>query len=147
MVWTNIGKQKMFEATFEGSALPSYFTFMLATSATGTFDADLSSTSQITLVSSGTGYASSGLRVNRDGVDLSVSANLTSDYARATVRANYFEWTAAGGPINDVAYVLLADDGANPLDRTIWAFWALSSELDIPDTAKLRITTGALQGT
>ena len=147
MVWTNIGKEKMFEIAFEGSSAPSYFALQLATSA-GSWSADLSSTSQITLVTPGNGYTASGLKVNRDGVDLVVSANYTFDYARATLKSGY-EWSATGGTIADVSYVLLtaASDGDDPDARTIWAYWNLGTEYDIPSGSRLVINSGSLQGT
>lgn len=147
MVWTNTGKEKMFAAAFAGSALPDYFCLQLATSAISATP-DFSSTSNLTLVSALYGYEASGLKVNRDGIDLVVSANLTSDYARATFRSGY-EWSATGGTIADVYYVLLAaaSDGDNPAARDLWAYWQLSQEYDIPNGSRLVINSGSLQGT
>lgn len=148
MVWTNIGKEKMFEITFESASAPSYFTLQLATSA-GTWSSDLSSTSQITPVTPGNGYTASGLKVNRDGVDLAVSADYgDGNFARANLRSGY-EWSATGGTIADVSYVLLtqASDGDDPNARIIWAYWNLGTEYDIPNGSRLVINSGSLQGT
>ncbi len=145
MVWTNIGKQKMFATSFAGSASPSAFALQLATSAVSA-SPDTSSTSELTLVTALYGYAASGLRVNRDGVDLVVSANTDGDFAQAAFRSGY-EWSATGGTIADVYYVLLTEATADPANRIIWAYWQLSQEYDIPNGSRLVINSGSLRGT
>lgn len=152
MVWTNIGKQKMFEAWFEASTAPSYFTLMLSTSS-ASFTADLSSTGQISsvLVSSGTGggngYAPSGLRVNRNGVDLSVSTNLASDYVDATLGAGFL-WSATGGQsISGIDFVILATDEADIYTRSVLGYWLVGGNpLTITDGNTLTITRAVLRG-
>lgn len=151
MAWTNIGKQKMFEATFEGSSLslPSYFCIQLATSATGTYSPNLENTSSITLVSPSYGYNSSGLKVERNGVDLVVTTyDNSNNWIRANLKSGY-EWTADGGTIAGITHVLLtaASDGDTPTARTIWAYWALGQEFNIPSGSKFIINSGILQGT
>jgi len=97
-------------------------------------------------VSAANGYAASGLRVNRDGVDLVVSASYDGDFAQAAFRSGY-EWSATGGTIADVYYVLLTEDIGNPTNTIIWAYWQLSQEYDIPSGSRLVINSGSLRGT
>jgi len=154
MAWTNISKQKMFEATFEGSSLslPDYFCLQLGTSTTGSYTANLENTSAITTVSDGNGYDSSGLKVERNGVDLVVTSyDSGTSSIRATLKSGY-EWTAQGGTIAGITHVLLTAGSVNgsPVaynQRTIWAYWSLGQEFNIPSGSKFIINSGILQGT
>jgi hypothetical protein len=149
MSWTNLGKQKMFEATFGGSSLPNNFCLQLSTSASDElWDADLKSTSSLTLVSEGNGYYASGLAIERDGVDFVVTVNDSFDNALVTLRSGY-EWVATGGSISNIQYVLLTAQysaGDNPASREVWAFWDLGSTVSIPQNSRFVITSAALQG-
>jgi len=146
MVWTNLGKQRMFESWFSASAGPAIFTMVASTSSTGTFNADLSSTSQVTLVTSGNGYEPSGFTIKRLGVDFVVSRDDTSDYANAALRTGY-QLSANGGIISNVHYFLLANDNADETNREVYAFWSTGSDLDIGDGNAVNITQANLRGT
>jgi len=148
MAWTNIGKTKMFEAVFNSSSLPAYFCLQLATSDSGTWNADLSSTSQVTLVSEGGGYVASGERLDRDTAFFTVTQNDDSDFGQAAL-AQSIDWSAtpAGSGINDIHYVMLTDDNADANDKTIWAWWSLGADVDIPAEARFIVNSASLKAT
>lgn len=151
MVWTNTGKQEMFETWFEGSSAPASFYLQLTASDAGTsalFNADLSSTQQISavLVGTGTGYDSSGKLVNRDGVDLSVSVSVSSDYAQANLRTGY-SWSATGGSISNISFVLLTGPGTYN-QRKIYNYWTVAGgPITVAEGNTFSITAAGLRGT
>jgi len=155
MVWTNIHKQRIFEEWFEnGGTAPTYFHFQLATSDTGTWNADLSSCSQVTLVAEGNGYYASGIRALRDGTDISVPAfgseAQSNDYVEADIGVT-LEWTATGGNIPSTGsppyYLIMTDDNATPTQREIFGFWSLGGNVTLIENQVLTLTGATLRGT
>jgi hypothetical protein len=113
----------------------------------------LENTSGITTVEeNGNGYLASGLKVERNGVDLVVTTyNSSTSSIQATLKSGY-EWTATGAGINGITHVLLTAGSVNgsPVaynQRTIWAYWSLGQEFNIPSGSKFIINSGILQGT
>ena len=152
MVWTNLGKQRMFEEFFEGSSIGNTFCLQLAsgTLLTGAWDAALSSTTQVVPIS-GTNLDGSGLVVNRNGVDLAVSSSVDLGLASA-VRAvlqtanDAFQFS---GPFEGAEYVLRSDDdNTNPegTNKEIYASWSIGNVTNISDGNTLTINVLSLQG-
>ena len=145
MAWTDLGKQRMFETWFEGSSAPTKFWLMAAASDTGTWDATLTNTSAVTLLS-GTGYPASGYAVERDGVDFTVSAGSGNNWAQASLRSGY-QLSASTGGLSNIHYFLLTDNNPDENAREIFAFWSTGSDVDIGEGNTLSITAAALRGT
>lgn len=152
MVWTNLGKQRMFEEFFESSSIGSTFSLQLAsgTLLNGSWDAALSSTTQVVPIS-GTNLDGSGLVVNRNGLDLAVSSSVDLGLASA-VRAvlqtanDAFQFS---GPFDGAKYVLLSDDdNTNPqgTNKEIYAWWDIGVVTNISDGNTLTINVLSLQG-
>jgi hypothetical protein len=164
MVWTNLGKQRMFEEFFCSGAVDATFRLCLASSV-GTWTADTSSTQQVSAVSSlpGTDIAgdviggTSGLVVIRDSVadqlnfDVSTAAQIGSSAVQAVLQtgANAFQYS---GAFAGARYVLLAAAGAQDstfdftADNEIYAWWDIGSAQTIDSGNTLTVTSLSLQG-
>tara|TARA_R110000851_G_scaffold188471_4_gene338516 strand:+ start:592 stop:1086 length:495 start_codon:yes stop_codon:yes gene_type:complete len=163
-MWTNLGKQRMFEEFFETSAVGTNFNLQLATSALqshslGGWGADVSSTNEVNLVTASSVTQVddlSGLLVARDGNSLQVSSNIDLGYAVSAARAvlstadNAFRFY---GPIADASYVLLTSPGPAHLDqyptaanREIYAWWSIGAVTNITSGNTLTIDSLSLQG-
>lgn len=150
MVWTNLGKQRLLEEFFEASSIDTSFRLQLcsATLQSGTWDSDLSSTSQVNLVSALT-VGTSGLLVNRDGLDLAVSSStdIGASAARA-VLATAGDAFQFSGAIDGASYVLLTEGGAaiTPEAVEMYAWWPIGAVQNIAIGNTLTINTLSLQG-
>jgi len=156
MVWTNLGKQRLFEEFFEASSISNNFRLQLASDAvpstdTGVWDAKVASTSEVTLVSAAV-VGVSGLQVTRNSglsVDFDVSGAdaLGQDAARAVLQTtgNAFQFN---GPITNARYVLLTeeDPSFNANNAEIYAWWDIGSLTNITTGNTLTINNLTLQG-
>ena len=161
MVWTNLGKQRMFEEFFASGSVDATFRLCLASSV-GTWTADTSSTSDVSAVSSlpnaaGDEGGTSGLVVLRDAVadganfDVSTASDLGLSAVRAVLQTgdNAFQYS---GAFNGARYVLLAAAGAEgsafdfTTNNEIYAWWDIGSAQDISSGNTLTITSLSLQG-
>lgn len=161
MVWTNLGKQRMFEEFFETSAVGTAFNLQLATATLteGIWDSDVSSTNQVNLVAASSVNSAtdtSGLLVARDGDALMVSSNVDLGYTVSAARAVLYTAGDAmqfHGPITAASYVLLTSPGPlhlgddeSPVTNEIYAWWAIGSVTNISSGNTLTINTLTLQG-
>jgi len=165
MVWTNLGKQKMFEEFFCSGAVDAQFRLVLcsATNTEGSWSYDTSTTTQVSAVSSlptadGTQGGTSGLIVLRDetndGQYFDVSSHTDLGLASA-VRAvlqtgdNAYQFS---GAFDGARYVVLAAAGAEgsafdfTAGKDIYAWWDIGSAQDITEGNTLTITSLSLQG-
>ena len=165
MVWTNLGKQRMFEEFFCSGAVDATFrVVLLDNTATSGLNADTSSTAQSALsgavVSSfpegGLG-GTSGLVVTRDGTadqanfDVSSASQLGASATRAVLQTsnNAFQFS---GSFSNARYVALVESGAigsaftYALDNEIYAWWDIGTDTDIAAGNTLTITNLSLQG-
>ena len=165
MVWTNLGKQKMFEEFFCSGAVDAQFRLVLcsATNTEGSWSYDTSTTTQVSAVSSlptgdGTQGGTSGLIVIRDetndGQYFDVSSHTDLGLASA-VRAvlqtgnNAYQFS---GAFEGARYVVLAAAGAEgsafdfTAGKDIYAWWDIGSAQDITVGNTLTITSLSLQG-
>jgi hypothetical protein len=165
MVWTNLGKQKMFEEFFCSGAVDAQFRLVLcsATNTEGSWSYDTSTTTQVSAVSSlptddSTQGGTSGLIVLRDATgdaaNFDVSSHTDLGLASA-VRAvlqtgdNAYQFS---GAFEGARYVVLAAAGAegSAFDFTsgkdIYAWWDIGSAQDITVGNTLTITSLSLQG-
>ena len=170
MVWTNLGKQRMFEEFFCSGAVDATFrVVLLDNTATSALTADTSSTSVAalsgTVVSSlpGTGGSfglggTSGLTVVRDAVfdgsnfEVSSSSQLGASAARAVLATgdNAFQFS---GAFSNARYVALVQGGASQTtnftfasNNEIYAWWDIGTDTDIASGNTLTITNLSLQG-
>ena len=165
MVWTNLGKQRMFEEFFCSGAVDATFrVVLLDNTATSGLNADTSSTAQSALsgavVSSlpdGNLGGTSGLVVLRDGTadqanfDVSSASQLSASAARAVLQTanNSFQFS---GAFSNARYVALVEAGAenSAFDFTsgkeIYAWWDIGTDTDIATGNTLTITNLSLQG-
>jgi hypothetical protein len=169
MVWTNLGKQRMFEEFFCSGSVDATFRLVLcsATNTEGSWSYDTSTTTQVSAVSSlpGTDAAgdviggTSGLVVIRDAVgdqlnfDVSSADQLGGDGSavRAVLQTgdNAFQYS---GAFDGARYVVLVAAGAEDSGFTfsdpneIYAWWDIGQETNISDGNTLTITSLSLQG-
>lgn len=156
MAWTNRGKQRMFEEFFEASSVASNFRLQLASATVpvgeSAWDSNVSSTSQVVLVSALT-VETSGLQVPRDGVagtgfDVSSWEDLTDVSAARAVLQTANDAYQYSGTITGARYVLLTEEKStfDAADAEIFAWWDIGSEQNIADGNTLTITALSLQG-
>ena len=167
MVWTNLGKQRMFEEFFCSGAVDATFrVVLLDNTATSALTADTSSTSVSalsgTVVSSLPGTVglggTSGLTVVRDAVfdgsnfEVSSSSQLGASAARAVLATgdNAFQFS---GAFSNARYVALVQGGASQTtsftfasNNEIYAWWDIGTDTDIASGNTLTITNLSLQG-
>lgn len=157
-MWTNLGKQRMFEEFFEASSIHTDFRLQLAsatapTYSDGTWNPNVSSTSQVGLVSSLT-VNTSGLVVPRStvttsGFDVSSGVQLGASAARAVLvtAGDVYQYS---GTITGARYVLLTESKAagsfvaNAAE--IYAWWDIGSETNVTTGNTLTVTNLSLQG-
>ncbi len=165
MVWTNLGKQRMFEEFFCSGAVDATFrVVLLNNTATSALTADTSSTGQAALsgtvvssLPSGNLGGTSGLVVLRDGTgdqanfDVSSASQLSASAARAVLQTanNAFQFS---GAFSNARYVALVEAGAvNSAftyadNKEIYAWWDIGTDTDIAAGNTLTITNLSLQG-
>ncbi len=166
MVWTNLGKQRMFEEFFCSGSVDATFRLCLASSV-GTWDSTTSSTQDVSAVSSlpGTDTAgdviggTSGLVVIRDAVGDQLNFDVSSaeqlggggSAVRAVLQTgdNAFQYS---GAFAGARYVVLVAAGAEDSaftfsnDNEIYAWWDIGSAQEITAGNTLTITSLSLQG-
>jgi len=154
-MWTNLGKQRMFEEFFEASSVYSDFRLQLASGTVPTnnsqWGANVSSTSQVALVSALT-VGTSGLGVPRSGhstsgFNVSSGPQLSASAARAVLETagDVYQFS---GTITGARYVLLTEGKAAfaPTAAEIYAWWDIGSDTNISPGNTLTITDLSLQG-
>ena len=156
MAWTNLGKQRMFEEFFEASSVHTDFRLQLASGTApdpgdGTWNPNVSSTSQVVLVSS-LEVVYSGLVVPRStvttsGFDVSSGVQLGASAAKAVLVTAGDEYQYSG-LIPGARYVMLTEGKAvfDPTAAEIYAWWDIGSAQTIGVGNTLTITGLSLQG-
>ena len=162
MAWTNTGKQRMFEEFFEASSVSTDFRLLLASSLTATggpvpWNSNLSSTSQVGLVSSLL-VGSSGLVIPRStvttsGFDVSSGlqlGGLNASAARAVLQTAGDAYQYSGA-LAGAEYVLLVDGKTPPAafvpaNAEVYAWWSIGSTVSLDPGNTLTITGLSLQG-
>jgi len=159
-MWTNLGKQRMFEEFFEASSVnATRFMLQLAsalpvpTDQVG-WDANLSSTAQVGLVSASS-IGTSGLEVLRlghaaAGFNVSSAHELGASAARAVLQTagDVYKYN---GPITGARYVLLTEGAESavtfdPTAAEVYAWWDIGQDTNIATGNTLTITDLSLQG-
>jgi len=164
MVWTNLGKQRMFEEFFCSGAVDATFRVVLLDNTASSLTADTSSTGEASLsgavvssLPSGNLGGTSGLVVLRDAVgdqanfDVSSASQLSASAARAVLQTanNAFQFS---GAFSDARYVALVEAGAvdsafsYTAGKEIYAWWDIGTDTDIATGNTLTITNLSLQG-
>ena len=164
MVWTNLGKQRMFEEFFCSGAVDATFRVVLLDNTASSLTADTSSTGEASLsgavvssLPSGNLGGTSGLVVLRDAVgdqanfDVSSASQLSASAARAVLQTanNAFQFS---GAFSDARYVALVEAGAvdsafsYTAGKEIYAWWDIGTDTDIAAGNTLTITNLSLQG-
>lgn len=149
-MWTNLGKQRMFEEFFEASSIGDEFHLQLASATPGDWSSDMSSTADVGLVSSVGQTNGSGLLVPRNGtavsrftVSTALELNLSASRAVLLTAGDAFQFS---GAITEAKYVVLSSSGAVPQDREIYAWWSIGDNtvsVDLGNT--LTINSASLQ--
>lgn len=163
MVWTNLGKQKMFEEFFCSGAIDDTFRLVLCTSA-GTWNASTTDSSALSAVSSlpngdATEGGTSGLIVVRDGTGDGLSFDVSSAEALGLASAVRAVLQTGGdayqysGAFTDARYVAMVTAGAQGSAFTfssgsdnVYAWWDIGSETSIGAGNTFTITNLSLQG-
>tara|TARA_R110002096_G_scaffold192591_2_gene374305 strand:+ start:333 stop:776 length:444 start_codon:yes stop_codon:yes gene_type:complete len=146
----------MFEEFFEASSVNTDFRLLLASSTAptysdGTWNPNVSSTSQVVLVSSLT-VGTSGLVVPRSttstsGFNVSSGVELSASAARAVLMTagDVYQYS---GTITGARYVLLTESKAAfaPTAAEIYAWWDIGTETSVSIGNTLTLTSLSLQG-
>jgi hypothetical protein len=112
----------------------NYYLILCISAAVPTADTNVQS--ELTQVSSGTGYATNGVSLTPNATDFDVwTEDDTND--RAFVQIKDVAWTASGGNLGPARYAALVDDNATPANRNVVAFWDLASDRTVSDTQQL----------
>lgn len=123
--FTNKGKYRLLE-TLRGVSLPTNMYVALCTSA-ATPSQDSDTLSEMTQITTSTGYTSGGISLNMDTTDWSaIVEDDTNDDSELTIKD--LVWTASGGTLGAARYAVLTDDNATEGDREIWAYYDLGSD-------------------
>ena len=165
MVWTNLGKQKMFEEFFCSGAVDAQFRLVLcsATNTEGSWSYDTSTTTQVSAVSSlptadSTQGGTSGLIVVRDETDDGQYFDVSSNYdlgEASAVRAvlqtagNAYQFSGDFAGAEYVVLVAAGDEGSTfdfTAGKDIYAWWDIGSPQTIGSGNTLTITSLSLQG-
>ena len=170
MVWTNLGKQRMFEEFFCSGAVDATFRVVLLDNTASSLSVDTTSTGEASLsgavISSlpeirppndGNLGGASGLVVLRDGTgdqanfDVSSASQLSASAARAVLQTanNAFQFS---GAFSNARYVALVAAGevddvfSYAANKEIYAWWDIGSDTTIAAGNTLTITNLSLQG-
>jgi hypothetical protein len=158
-MWTNRGKQRMFEEFFEASSVATDFRLQLASATVpegnSTWGSNVSSTSQVVLVSA-LEVGTSGLLVPRSttttsGFDVSSWIQISPASAARAVLKTEGDVYQYSGTITGAKYVLLtefANTPAGTFDASgaeIYAWWDIGDETNITAGNTLTITNLSLQ--
>ena len=156
-MWTNRGKQRMFEEFFEASSVANDFRLQLAASTVPTggavvWGSDVSSTSQVSLVSA-LEVGTSGLSVPRSttstsGFDVSSWLQIAPASASRAVLQTAGDVYQYSGTISNARYVLLTESvsaGFNASAAEIYAWWDIENQTNISEGNTLTITNLSLQ--
>lgn len=126
---TNRGKFNSLAIQYRGATPPTQYNLMLATNAVAP-TADTNTMSELTEVTAGTGYTSGGQTVNRNSTDFdTLTETDASDLAE--VQLKDYTWTASGGSISNIRYVVLGDNNGTVGSREIDTFWDIGSTTTI----------------
>lgn len=138
--WTNKGKYLALSRLFVGGTIPTnyYVALCRSTAAPG---ADTNTLSELTQISTSTGYTSGGTSLTPGGTDFDV---LTEDDTndRGLVQIKDLTWTASGGDLDSGAgarYAVLTDDNGTEGSRTVEQYWDLSSDRNVSDGQTLTL--------
>ena len=170
MAWTNLGKEHMFAEFFASGTVDDTFRLILCSAVqVGSWDADTSSTADLSAVSSLPGTNSngdaiggtSGLVIVRDasadGANFHISSafqvgGADSSAVRAVLQTgnDAFQFS---GEFNGARYAVLvrAGDQGSAFDfsgttENVYAWWDIGQETNISDGNTLTITSLSLQG-
>lgn len=150
MTFTNIHVQRMFETWFEGSAAPTNFYYVFATSAT-TPTIDTSAVTQLTLVPSGNGWPGSAA-LTRTGTMIAVSSfgnpTLTNDYVQADLSSLVISATGGDIPItgDPLRWLLLCGNPGGAGINEVYDFFSLGGNTTIANGQSFTISNGSLRG-
>lgn len=137
---TNRGKYSALSRLFRGGTIPTNYYVALVRSTVAPA-ADINTLSELTQISTSTGYTSGGIQLTPNGTDFDV---LTEDDAndRALVQIKDLVWTASGGSLDSGAgarYAVLTDDNATEGSRLVEWFWDLTSDRNVSDGQALTL--------
>lgn len=139
--WTNRGKRRMLEWTYDGLAKPATYYTALVTSASAP-TADTNTMAELTEITGG-GYARKALTL---GTSFDTPNQIdASDYG--TLQLVDQDWTASGGSLpttGGARYMVLIDDGAGSAAE-VYHYWDLTSDRQVSDTQVLSIQNAELR--
>lgn len=137
---TNRGKYLALSRLFRGGTIPTAYYVALVRSTVAPA-ADINTLSELTQLSTSTGYTSGGISLTPGATDFDV---LTEDDAndRGLVQIKDLVWTASGGNLDSGAgarYAVLTDDNATEGSRTVEEYWDLTSDRNVSDGQTLTL--------
>ena len=162
MVWTNLGKEKMFEEFFCTGSVDDTFRIVLCDGNYGTWNVSTINTADVSAATSlddrltGQG-GSSGLVIVRDAVknglnfDVSSASSTDGSAVQAVLQISDNSDYRFSGAITNARYVVLVGAGAEGSDfdfssgKNIYAWWDLGSDTTLPLGSTLSIIGLALQ--
>ncbi len=138
--WTNRGKFNVLGQRYRSAAAPTNF-YIALVRVTAVPGADTNTLSELTQISTSTGYSDGGISLNKNSTDFDV---LTEDDTndRALVQLKDIVWTASGGNLDSGAgarYAVLTDDNVTVGSREVEHYWDLVSDRNVSDTQTLTL--------
>lgn len=138
--WTNRGKRNVLDERYRATTLPTNYYVALCRSTTSP-TADINTLSELTQISTSTGYTDGGIQLTKNSTDFDV---LTEDDAndRALIQIKDLVWTASGGNLDSGAgarWAVFTDHNATVGSREVEHYWDLSSDRNVSDGQTLTL--------
>lgn len=138
--WTNRGKVNVLDERYRATTLPTnYYVALVRVAVPPVADTNL--LSELTQISTSTGYTDGGITLTKNSTDFDV---LTEDDTndRALIQIKDLVWTASGGNLDSGAgarYAVFTDFHATVGSREVEHFWDLTSDRNVSDTQTLTL--------
>jgi hypothetical protein len=144
MAWTNIHKQRMFEAWFEGSGTPNNFYLMLTNDSV---TAATSSLTQVTPVASSNSWGGSAALAAGTGISLATYNTTINNqgYSQATISPITITVAATGTVVGPFQNVILVGDPNNGTNFEVYAYWGLGASITITQNQTFTLSNGSFK--
>lgn len=141
---TNKGIERMMRAFLRGEGSPTHFYVALVTNDIPITE-DVETLGDLVEVADGNGYTEGGQEIAASSVGFDL-VSVDTDDDETLVQLADLTWTASGGDIQGISYVVLLDDNPTPSSRNVIAWWQLSETITIPDGSTATFSGFGLTG-
>jgi len=130
--FTDKGMYEILNYCFEGAAAPTQLYVALIRSAVAPA-VGINTLSELTQISTATGYSDGGYTLNRDNTDFD---SLVDGTTQAELQIKDLVWTASGGNLDSGAgarYAVITGYHVTPGSRSVLAWWDLTTDRNVTD--------------